>query len=100
MRLIITRLLIILSFSVIPHSNHKFAFDEMVFDSVFLPEVFDLRNSTYLCPVRSQPGGGCWASASNTTVESYWRKSGIEIKPLSDVNLQLFHGFEENRNTY
>lgn len=72
----------------------------MVFDSVFLPEVFDLRNSTYLCPVRSQPGGGCWASASNTTVESYWRKSGIEVKPLSDVNLQLFHGFEENRNTY
>lgn len=75
-------------------------FDDLNLDSMDIPLVFDLRNSDILSPVRSQPGGGCWATASNTTVESWWRKSGFDPKPLSDRNLQLFHGFDESRNTY
>jgi len=65
-----------------------------------LPHYFSLRNSAFLSPVRSQPTGGCWASSALISIESAWRKSGDGDFLLSDKNLQLFHGFSQNRNTY
>jgi hypothetical protein len=69
----------------------------MVIDSAALPVSFDLRNSSFLSPVRTQPTGGCWSSASNATWESWLRKAGCGDYTFSDINLQLFSGFAENR---
>ena len=69
-------------------------------DQSELPQYFSLRNSGFLSPVRSQPTGGCWASSALISIESAWRKSGEGDFLLSDKNLQLFHGFSQNRNTY
>ncbi|MEZ5082673.1 MAG: lectin like domain-containing protein [Bacteroidales bacterium] len=92
--------LIFLPTIILGQDSTSLDIDCLNLESMDIPMVFDLRNSDILSPVRSQPGGGCWATASNTTVESWWRKSGFNTQPLSDRNLQLFHGFEENRNTY
>lgn len=64
------------------------------------PIYFSLKDSSILSPVRSQPTGGCWASSAMITIESAWRKENAGDFVLSDKNLQLFHGFSENRNTF
>ncbi|MCF8378270.1 MAG: hypothetical protein K9H49_01755 [Bacteroidales bacterium] len=63
-----------------------------------IPLAFCLEFPDQLCPVKTQPTGGCWASASNTVVESYWLRMGFNAEHVSDKNLQLFHGFVRERN--
>lgn len=65
-----------------------------------LPVYFDLRNTGRLSPVRTQPAGACWASATMSSVESFWRTSGFSEEVLSDINLKLFHGYDSVRNGY
>jgi len=64
-----------------------------------LPVVFDLRDTERLAKVRSQPAGGCWASAAISTVESFRKTAGFDDPPLSDRHMQLFHGFNQGRNS-
>ena len=64
-----------------------------------LPIAYDLRGVGRLSPVKAQPSGGCWASASMGAVESVWRTYGFGKYTLSDKNLQLFNGFDSLRRT-
>ncbi|NOX46591.1 MAG: hypothetical protein GXO89_06395 [Chlorobi bacterium] len=73
-------------------------FDEMKVGDSF-PIVYDLRGIGRLSPVKAQPSGGCWASASMGAVESVWRTYGFGKYTLSDKNLQLFNGFDSLRRT-
>ncbi len=68
--------------------------------STNLPVAFDLRNNNRLGPVKSQPDGGCWASAVMGSIESEWKTSGFGNFILSDMNLKLCHGFDPERSTY
>lgn len=68
-------------------------------DTVTLPVAFDLRNSGRLSPVKTQPDGGCWASATMSSVESVFRTFGYGDYMLSDINLKLYHGFDSARST-
>jgi len=75
------------------------------FDNIFsaestLPVCFDLRGTNRLSPVRTQPTGACWASAAMSSVESFWRTKGFSNQILSDLNLNLYHGFDSIRNGY
>ena len=63
------------------------------------PVVFDLRNTERISPVKTQPNGGCWASAATGSVESIWRTYGFGYFELSDINLKLYHGFVPERST-
>ncbi len=100
MRLYFLIQIVLLSFLGFSQKTQFLDFDEMVIDSINLPVAFDLRNSTILSPVRTQPNGGCWASASNATLESWLRHAGAGDFVFSDINLQLFNNFKEERNTY
>jgi hypothetical protein len=64
-----------------------------------LPVKFDLRNTGRIGTVKSQPNGGCWASAAIGSVESVWRTFHLSDEILSDLNLKLFHGFIPERNS-
>lgn len=63
-----------------------------------LPVAFDLREKGRLTPVRTQPTGGCWASAALSSVESIRKTDGEDDVRLSDRHMQLFHGFNPGRN--
>lgn len=63
------------------------------------PVSYDLRDFNRISQVRTQPNGGCWASAAMSTVESAWLTSNYKNLHLSAINLKLFHGFVEERNT-
>jgi C1A family cysteine protease len=67
--------------------------------SGYLPIAYDLRGIGRLSPVKAQPSGGCWASASMGAVESVWRTYGFGKYTLSDKNLQIFNGFDTLRRT-
>lgn len=64
-----------------------------------LPVCFDLRNTDRLSPVKTQPDGGCWTSATMGSVESLFRTFGFGNFELSDVNLKLCHGFDPDRSS-
>jgi C1A family cysteine protease len=64
-----------------------------------LPVTFDLREKGRLSPVRTQPAGGCWASAAVSAVESLMKTEGADDVRLSDRHMQLFHGFDPVRNS-
>lgn len=98
MRFILSLLLILSSISGFSQKNQLPYFDEITVDSSNLPITFDLRKTNSLSPVKTQPNGGCWASASNVTLESWLRYSGSGDFVFSDINLQLFNKFEEERN--
>lgn len=68
-------------------------FDSMIVDDSFLIE-YDLRGTGRLSPVKAQPSGGCWASASMGAIESVWRTYSFGKYTLSDKNLQLYNGFD------
>jgi len=73
--------------------------DSVSFADSTLPTVFDLRNSGRLSAVKTQPDGGCWTSATMSSVESVFRTFGYGEYELSDINLKLFNGFDSTRNT-
>lgn len=75
-------------------------FDERVIVKPDQPVYYDLRNRNRLSPVRTQPAGGCWASAVMSSVESSWRSQKYSQEILSDVNLLLYHGYDPGRNGY
>ncbi|MCB0806927.1 MAG: hypothetical protein KDC05_14105, partial [Bacteroidales bacterium] len=79
--------------------QHAAYFDSLVHQKTELPIAFDLRETGMLSPVRVQPSGGCWISASNASIESFWRKSGKEGIRLSDKNPLLYSGFDESRKS-
>lgn len=74
-------------------------FDSLVMLPVELPVHFDISKSNRLGPVKSQPNGGCWASAATGSVESVRRTFGNRGEDFSDDNLRLFHGFVDERST-
>jgi C1A family cysteine protease len=74
-------------------------FDSLIMIQTPLPEYFTLRNTGRLGAVKTQPHGGCWASAAIGSVESVWRTFGFGEAVLSDVNLKLFHGFIPERSS-
>ena len=73
-------------------------FDKMVVGDSF-PIKYDLRDYGRLSPVKSQPSGGCWASASMGAIESVWRTYAYGNHTLSDKNLQLYNGFDSLRKS-
>jgi C1A family cysteine protease len=73
--------------------------DSFLFANEPLPVVFDLRNSSRLAPVKTQPDGGCWTSAATGSVESMFRTFGYGEFVLSDINMKLFHGLDSTRST-
>ncbi len=64
-----------------------------------LPQVYDLRDSAYLTPVKSQSAGGCWAYSTMGTVECRLQMLGYPEYNLSDNNLKFCHGYIPSRNT-
>ncbi len=73
-------------------------FDKMIVADSF-PIEYDLRDYGRVSPVKAQPSGGCWASASMGAIESVWRTYAFGKYNLSDVNLQLYNGFDSLRRT-
>ncbi len=74
-------------------------FDQQIILPKQLPEYYNLRNTGRLGDVKTQPNGGCWASASIGSVESFRRTFRYGNETLSDINLKLFHGFVPERNS-
>jgi hypothetical protein len=64
-----------------------------------LPVYYNLRDTKRLSPVKTQPNGGCWASAAMGSVESVWRTLGYGNDMFSDINLKMFHGFVAERSS-
>ena len=91
-------IIILIILPLLLFSQHSF--DDFDFISDSLPEVFDLRKTGILSPVKTQPNGGCWASASNNVLESVLRNAGVGDYLFSDINMQLFSGFNIERKAY
>ncbi len=58
-----------------------------------------MRNTGRISAVKTQPDGGCWATATMASVESLFRTFGYGDYDLSAMNLKLFHGFDSTRST-
>lgn len=63
-----------------------------------LPLVYDLRDTDYLTPVKSQSNGGCWAYSTMGAVECRLKMLGYPEYNLSDNNLKFCHGYIPSRN--
>lgn len=63
------------------------------------PVVYDLRETDYLTPVKSQSPGGCWAYSTMGAVEARLKMLGYPEYNLSDNNLKFCHGYIPSRNT-
>jgi hypothetical protein len=74
-------------------------FDSLILIPEELPKYYSLRNTGRLGTVKTQPNGGCWASAATGSVESVWRSFGYGNETLSDINLKLYHGFVPERSS-
>jgi PKD repeat protein/C1A family cysteine protease len=63
-----------------------------------IPTSYDLRTVSggiYLTPVKNQGlEGACWAFATYSATESYWKKQGLATYDLSEQNLATCHGFD------
>ncbi len=64
-----------------------------------LPSVYDIRDSAWLTPVKSQSTGGCWAYSTMGTIEAHLMMLGFGEYNLSDNNLKFCHGYIPARNT-
>ena len=64
-----------------------------------LPSVYDIRDSAWLTPVKSQSTGGCWAYSTMGTIEARLMMLGFGEYNLSDNNLKFCHGYIPPRNT-
>ncbi len=63
------------------------------------PVVYDLRETNFLTPVKSQSAGGCWAYSTMGCVEARLKMLGYPEYNLSDNNLKFCHGYIPSRNT-
>ena len=60
-----------------------------------LPARFDLRDSTFVSPVKNQSScGSCWTFATCASLESHWIRWGHGTYDLSENNLNHGNGFE------
>lgn len=73
--------------------------DGSILDMMQLPVSFELRSSSRLSPVKTQPDGGCWTSATMVSVESLFRTFGYGNFEFSDVNLKVCHGYDHRRSS-
>jgi C1A family cysteine protease len=63
------------------------------------PIVYDMRETGWLTPVKSQSSGGCWAYSTMGAVESRWLMLGMGEYDLSDNNLKYCHKYIPPRST-
>ena len=63
------------------------------------PEVYDMRDSSWLTPVKSQSAGGCWAYSTMGAVESRLLVLDSGTYNLSDNNLKYCHKYIPERST-
>lgn len=63
------------------------------------PVVYDLRETDFLTPVKSQSPGGCWAYSTMGCVEARLKMLGYPEYNLSDNNLKFCHRYIPSRNT-
>ena len=63
------------------------------------PVAYDMRDTPWLTPVKSQSAGGCWAYSTMGAVESRWLMLGLGEYDLSDNNLKFCHKYLPERNT-
>ena len=63
------------------------------------PETYDMRDSSWLTPVKSQSAGGCWAYSTMGAVESRLLMLGSGTYNLSDNNLKYCHKYLPERST-
>jgi len=61
--------------------------------------VYDLRETGFLTPIKSQSSGGCWAYSTMGAVESRLLMEGLGEYNLSDNNLKFCHKYIPARNT-
>ncbi|MBU2650758.1 MAG: T9SS type A sorting domain-containing protein [Bacteroidetes bacterium] len=73
-------------------------YDAAVYANRSYPVVFDMRDSAWLTPVKSQTPNGCWAFATMGSVESRWKMLGLGEFDLSENNLKFCHGFDSARS--
>ncbi len=62
------------------------------------PAVYDMRNTSWLTPVKSQSAGGCWAYSIMGALESRLLMLGHEEFDLSDNHLQNCHKYLPERS--
>ncbi len=63
------------------------------------PVVYDMRDSAWLTPVKSQSGGGCWAYSTMGAVESRLLMLEMGEYNLSDNNLKYCNKYIPERST-
>ena len=63
------------------------------------PTVYDMRNTSWLTPVKGQSSGGCWAYSTMGAVESRMLMLGLGEYDLSDNNLKYCHKYIPSRST-
>lgn len=73
-------------------------YDRSYYQDKSYPVVFDMRDSTWLTPVKNQTSNGCWAFATMGSVESRWKVLGLGEFDLSENNLKFCHGFDSARS--
>lgn len=62
------------------------------------PIVYDMRNTPWLTPVKSQSAGGCWAYSVMGALESRLLMLGLGEYDLSDNHLQNCHKYVPERS--
>lgn len=59
-----------------------------------LPESYDLRDYNHVSSVKNQGNWGtCWSFAAMGSIESTWKKMGLNEEDLSELNMVTCHGF-------
>jgi len=64
------------------------------------PIVYDMRQTSWLTPVKGQSAGACWAYSTMGAVESRWLMLGLGEYNLSDNNLKWCHLYVPERSTW
>lgn len=60
--------------------------------------VYDMRQTPWLSPVKSQSADGCWAYATMGAIESRWLTLGYPVFDLSDNNMKYCHQYVPERS--
>ena len=67
--------------------------------SLSFPEIYDMRDSGWLTPVKTQSAGACWAYSVMGAIESRLLMLGYGVYDLSDNNLKYCHNYVPERST-
>jgi hypothetical protein len=67
--------------------------------SMTFPEIYDMRDSGWLTPVKTQSAGGCWAYSVMGALESRLMMLDYGLYDLSDNNLKYCHNYVPERST-